>query len=66
MLKAVLIGNCHMSGILKVLEYTDFSRKYTAEVFANWQMIENRDAPPVQSLASADVVIYQPLSDVHG
>ena len=63
---AVLIGNCQVTGILEVLKYTDFYDKYTAEKFANWQMIESRSAPPTKSLASADLVIYQPLSDVHG
>lgn len=64
--KVVMIGNCQMSGIRTILDFTTFKDKYTVEQFANWQMIANRDAPPVQSLASADIVIYQPLSDVHG
>jgi len=63
---AVLIGNCHMSGIREILKHTDFYEKYTVEQFANWQMIESRNAPPTKSLAAADLIIYQPLSDVHG
>jgi len=64
--KVVMIGNCQMTGIRRILEHTTFGSKYEVEQFANWQMIENKEAPPIQSLASADVVIYQPLSDVHG
>jgi hypothetical protein len=55
-----------MTGIREILKHTDFYEKYTVEQFANWQMIASHSAPPTKSLASADLVIYQPLSDVHG
>ena len=64
--RAVFIGNCQVSGIRKILKHTDFYEKYTVEEFANWQMIASHSAPPTKSLACADLVIYQPLSDVHG
>lgn len=63
---AVFIGNCQCSGLRAILEYTNFNEKYTVKQYANWQMIENHEAPPIKDLAEADVVIYQPLSDVHG
>jgi hypothetical protein len=66
MKKAVFIGNCQMSGIREVLRYTPFYENYMVEQFANWQMIESNSAPPTRSLSTADLVIYQPLSDVHG
>jgi hypothetical protein len=66
MQKVVMVGNCHMTGIRRVLGYTTFASKYTVEQFANWEMIERKDVLPIQSLKSADVVIYQPLSHVHG
>lgn len=61
-----MIGNCHMTGIRSALGYTTFASKYTVEQFANWEMIERKDALPTQSLENADVVIYQPLRHVHG
>ena len=66
MKKAVFIGNCQMSGIREVLRYTSFYENYTLEQFANWEMIESKTAPPIHALSSADLVVYQPLSDVHG
>jgi len=67
MSKVVGIGNCQISGIRDILEqYTNFKDKYVFQQFANWQMIENKEAPPIESIKNADVIIYQPLSDVHG
>ena len=66
MKKAVFIGNCQCSGLRAVLQYTHFDRKYESVQYANWQMIKNQEAPPYHDLETADVIIYQPLSDVHG
>jgi hypothetical protein len=62
----VLIGNCQCSGLRSVLSYTNFNEKYHVTQYANWQMIENNESPPIRDLSNADVIIYQPLSDVYG
>lgn len=66
MKQVVFIGNCQCSGLRALLQYTNFNQKYTVHQYANWQMIENQDNPPTKTLSEADVVIYQPLSDVYG
>jgi hypothetical protein len=63
---AVLVGNCQMGGLRECLKYTNFYDKYTAKQYANWEMIEQESAPPIKELKTADLVIYQPLTDVHG
>lgn len=49
-----------------MLKFTDFFDKYTMQQYANWEMIENKVAPPIKALQEADLVLYQPLSDVYG
>ena len=66
MQNVVMIGNCHMSALRSLFKYTTFSQKYEVQQFANWEMIEKKECVPVQSLQNADIVIYQPLSHVHG
>lgn len=62
----VFIGNCQCSGIRSVLEYTNFNDKYHVTQYANWEMIENNESPPIRDLSNADFIIYQPLSDIYG
>ena len=66
MKQAVFIGNCQAAAIQQCLKYSNFYEKYTSKYYANWQMIESKSAPPITDLANADLVVYQPLSDVHG
>lgn len=67
MKKVIFIGNCQCAGIREILQrYTNFNTKYIWTEYANWQMIENNEAPPSRDLSEADIVIYQPLSDVYG
>jgi len=61
----IIFGNCHCSGIKKFLEFSDFYDKYQLYQFANWEMIQNNDLLPVKLLKKADLVIYQPLSDIY-
>jgi Polysaccharide biosynthesis enzyme WcbI len=63
----ILFGNCHCSGIRKFLELSNFYEQYEIHQFANWELIkdENNMAIPVHLIKNADLVIYQPLSDVH-
>jgi hypothetical protein len=63
----VLFGNCHCSGIRKFLEFSNFYEKYEVHQFANWELLKNNDfCMPINLIKNADLVIYQPLSDVYG
>jgi len=67
MKQCILFGNCHCSGIRKFLELSNFYDNYQIHQFANWELIkdENNMAIPAHLIQNADLVIYQPLSDVH-
>jgi len=67
MKSCILFGNCHCSGVKKFLEYSNFFEKYEVRQFANWELIkdENNMAIPIHLIKNADLVIYQPLSDIH-
>lgn len=63
----ILFGNCHCSGIRKFLEFSNFYEEYEVHQFANWELIkDNEMAIPVHLMKNADLVIYQPLSEVYG
>jgi hypothetical protein len=48
-----------------MLELTDFYETYEVHQYANWQLIQNdKMLIPINQLQQADLVIYQPLSDV--
>ena len=52
--------------IYKFLEnFTNFKELYDTSIYANWEIIVNNDIIPIQKLKTADLVIYQPLSDVY-
>ena len=67
MLKTCIIfGNCQCSGVKKFLELSNFYEKYEIYQYANWELIKNDTMLiPIQQLQNADLIIYQPLSDVH-
>ena len=65
---AVCIGNCQMSALSAYLRKNEeFTKRYTEiKDYANWQILERPDLLPVSDLMRADLILYQPLSDVHG
>ena len=65
-MKCILFGNCQCSGVKKFLEFSPFFSMYEVYQFANWEMIQQEQHFPIQLLKEADLVIYQPLSDIHG
>jgi len=66
MKKCVIFGNCQGSGVRKFLELSKFYDTYEVQQFANWELIQNENMViPIRSLQEADLIIYQPLSDVH-
>lgn len=67
MKKCILFGNCHCSGVKKFLEYSTFFEQYEVEQFANWELLKDEQnmVIPIHLIKNADLVIYQPLSDVH-
>jgi hypothetical protein len=62
----VLFGNCQCNGIREFLKFSDFYSLYDVHQFANWQLIEDEKSLPINLLKKADLIIYQPLSDVYG
>ena len=66
MKSCLLIGNCQMSGIQECLKHTDFFKEYEVSQYANWELLKSNERIPLLHLKNADLVIYQPLSDVHG
>jgi hypothetical protein len=61
----IFFGNCACDGILKFLTCSNFSDKFTFDKFANWELMKTGKPIDRALLQKADVVIYQPLSDVH-
>lgn len=66
MKKCVMFGNCQCSGIKKLLEFSDFYEHYSVVQYANWQLIDGDGSLPLETIRSADLIIYQPLPDVYG
>uniref|UniRef100_A0A6C0B748 Polysaccharide biosynthesis enzyme WcbI domain-containing protein n=1 Tax=viral metagenome TaxID=1070528 RepID=A0A6C0B748_9ZZZZ len=67
MKRCILFGNCHCNGVKKFLEYSNFFEQYEVQKFANWELIKDSKnmSIPVHLIKNADLVIYQPLSDVY-
>ena len=34
--------------------------------YANWELIKDNESPPIVAIKNADLILYQPLSDVYG
>lgn len=67
MKKCIIFGNCQASTVKQYLsELSCFSEKYEIYTYANWQLIQNKEAVPTHHLEDADLIIYQPLRDIHG
>ena len=65
--QCIVFGNCILSGIREFLKYSNFYDIYDIHQFANWELIKSDTlAIPIKLLQEADLVIYQPLSDVNG
>lgn len=64
----IAFGNCQAAALkLYLSELSSFSETYECHVYANWQLLKhNKLAIPIQQLSHADLILYQPLSDVHG
>lgn len=62
----ILYGNCQCDGLQKFLIYSKFYNIYDTYYFPNWRMIENEELFPVQLMKIADLIIYQPLTEIHG
>jgi hypothetical protein len=64
---AIFIGNCQCTGIQELLKFTNFFNKYNVlKQYANWELIKDNQSPPLEAIKNADLIIYQPLSDVYG
>jgi hypothetical protein len=61
----ILVGNCQCSGVREFLQYSEFFKHYNVIQYANWELINSNTSIPTHTLQSADLVIYQPLSDVY-
>jgi len=61
----ILLGNCQCSGVREFLKYSDFFEQYNVIQHANWELIKSNMSVPIHTLQTADLVIYQPLSDVY-
>ena len=61
----IIFGNCQGGGVKKFLEFSNFYDIYNVKLYANWEMIKHNESIPIRYLQNADLVIYQPLSDVH-
>jgi len=61
----IIFGNCQGGGVKQFLEFSNFYDIYDVKLYANWEMIKNNESIPIQYLQNADLVIYQPLTDVH-
>lgn len=62
----ILFGNCQCSGINKFLEQSNFYEIYEIHQYQNWELIYNNEMSiQPHHLKAADLIIYQPLSDVY-
>jgi hypothetical protein len=61
----IIFGNCQGGAVKQFLEFSNFYDIYNVNTYANWEMIKNNESIPIRYLQSADLVIYQPLTDVH-
>ena len=61
-----VFGNCQCSGIKYFLKFSKFYDYYDAYSYANWELLNQPDLLPIEMIKKADLIIYQPLSDVHG
>jgi len=62
----IIFGNCQGAALRTFLELSNFYDIYDVHYYANWELLSNNKmCIPTQHLKEADLVIYQPLSDVH-
>jgi len=67
--KCIIFGNCQGHTIKLFLEkLTNFTNIYDVTAYSNWQLLKepNHISIPYDELKNADLIIYQPLNDVHG
>jgi len=65
---ALFIGNCQMASLMTYFKYNEeFTKRYVdIKFYANWEILNNTLSLPIKDLQRASLIIYQPLSDVHG
>uniref|UniRef100_A0A6C0I2A8 Polysaccharide biosynthesis enzyme WcbI domain-containing protein n=1 Tax=viral metagenome TaxID=1070528 RepID=A0A6C0I2A8_9ZZZZ len=68
MKKCIIVANCQGGASKDCLKYSSFYDTYSVEHhYANWELLKgDKMAIPIHQLQNADLVIFQPLSDVHG
>jgi hypothetical protein len=62
----VFFGNCQCNGIKYFLRFSEFYDLYEVCCYANWELLYKPDLLPIEMIKKADLIIYQPLSEVHG
>jgi len=62
----VFFGNCQCAGINYFLRFSEFHELYEVYCYANWELLHDPRLLPIEMIKKADLIIYQPLSEVHG
>jgi hypothetical protein len=62
----VFFGNCQCHVLRKLLHFSNFFEIYDTYTCANWELLYDPKRLPTEMMQKADLIIYQPLSDVHG
>ena len=62
----IFFGNCQSHVIKHFLQFSNFFETYDTYICANWELLNDPELLPVKMFKNADLIIYQPLSDVHG
>lgn len=66
-LNSLFIGNCQSSTLMNLLNRSnEFKNTFDTKWYANWQLIKDQSSIPIEDIKNADLVIYQPLGEVHG
>src|ERR1700744_526273 len=64
---ALFIGNCQCGGIIHFLKKSiQFTNTYNVKQYANWEILLGKENLPINEIKNADLLIYQPLTDIHG
>jgi hypothetical protein len=69
MKQCIIVANCQGKASEDCLKYSSFYDTYSVEKhYANWELLkeDGKMNIPIHQLQNADLVIYQPLSAVHG
>lgn len=65
--KSVFLGNCHNAGIIShLIKSEEFSETYSIESYTNWELLKYKISPPVESVKTCDLFVFQPLREEYG